>query len=99
MVRVPSLEADQNVELADVEEMDQALELVLGELRAQHEALESESVQEELNSVSLNDIVGVDDCLALENSKLQESEKDDEFLQVRLALNIEMLKSLNYIND
>lgn len=47
-----------------MEEVNQTLELVLGELRAQHEALKSKAVEEKLDAISLDDIIRVDHGLA-----------------------------------
>ncbi len=76
------MQTNHDVELPDMEEMDQTFELVLWKLRAQNEALQGETIQEELNSVSLNNVIGIDKSLALKDSQFQESEQDDELLHV-----------------
>jgi hypothetical protein len=51
-----------------VEEVDETLELVLGQLRTQHETLQGKAIQEQLYAVSLHDVVRVNHCLALQNT-------------------------------
>jgi hypothetical protein len=65
-----------------MEKMDQTLELVLGKLWAQNEAFQGETIQEKFYSVGLNNIIGIDQCLAFKDSQFQESEQDDELLHV-----------------
>ena len=91
LMRVPGLQDYHDAELPDVEEVNQALELVLRELWAQHEGLEVETTQEKLYSVRLDDVIGVDQRLPLQDSKLKEGEQDYKFLQVRLTLNVVVL--------
>ena len=62
------MENYQNVELANMEVMDQTLERVLGQIGAQHEALEEEAVEEELDAICLDDIVGIDHGLAFQDA-------------------------------
>jgi len=66
--RVASLENDQNAELADVEEVNQTLELILGELGTQYETLQGKAIQEQLNAVSLHDVVCVNHGLSFQNA-------------------------------
>lgn len=47
-----------------MEEVNQTLELVLRELRAQYETLQSKAVEEELDAICLDDVIRVDHCLA-----------------------------------
>jgi hypothetical protein len=61
-----------------MEEMNKTLELILGELWAQHKRFQAKAIQEKLNTISLDYIICVDKCLAFQNSKFQESEEDDE---------------------
>ena len=51
-----------------MEVMDQTLERVLGQIGAQHEALEEEAVEEELDAICLDDIVGIDHCFAFQDT-------------------------------
>ena len=62
------MENYQDVELANMEVMDQTLERVLGQIGAQHETLQEEAVEEELDAICLDDIVGIDHCLAFQDA-------------------------------
>ena len=79
-----------------MEEMDQTLKLILGKLWAQNETFQGETIQEKFYSVGLNNIIGIYQSFAFKDSQFQESEQDDELLHVWLALNIVMLKCLDY---
>jgi hypothetical protein len=93
---VASLEDDHDVELSDVEEVNETLELILRQFRAQHETLQGKSVQEKLNSIGLDDVISVYQGLALEDTELQKCKEDNEFFEIRLTLDVVVLKSLNY---
>jgi hypothetical protein len=93
---VASLQHDHDVELSNVEEVNQTLELILRQFRAQHETLQGKSVQEKLYSIGLDDVISVYQGLALQDTELQEGKEDDEFFEIRLALDVVVLKSLNY---
>jgi len=80
LVRVAGLEADQDLELANVEEVDQTLQLVLWELWAKDEGLHGEPIQEELDAIGLDHIIRIDDCLPLKDAELQEGKEDDKLL-------------------
>lgn len=64
---VARLHDDHDVELADVEEVDEGLELVLGHFGVQHEAADVETTQEHFYTVSLNNIIDIDQDLALKD--------------------------------
>jgi hypothetical protein len=51
-----------------VEKVDETLELILGQFRAQHEALKGKSIQEELYAICLDYVIGVYHCLAFQYS-------------------------------
>lgn len=84
------------VELSNVEKVDETLELILRQFRAQHEALQGKSIQEELYAICLDYVIGVYHCLAFQYSELQKSKEDNKLLEVRLALDIVVFESLNY---
>lgn len=92
---VASLQDDHDVELSDVEEVNETLELILRQFRAQHETLQGKSVQEKLDSIGLDDVISVYQGLALQDTELQECKEDDEFFEIRLTLYVVVLKSLN----
>ena len=79
-----------------MEKVDETLELILGQFRAQHEALQGKSIQEELYAICLDYVIGVYHCLAFQYSELQKSKEDNKLLEVRLALDIVVFESLNY---
>ena len=89
------MQDDHDVELSNVEEVNETLELILRQFRAQHETLQGKSVQEKLDSIGLNDVIGVYQGLALQDTELQECKEDDEFFEIRLTLDVVVLKSLN----
>ncbi len=51
-----------------MEEVNQTLELVLGELGTQDETLQGKAIQEQLNAVRLHDVIRVYHCLAFQNA-------------------------------
>ena len=61
------MEHDYDVKLANVEEVNDAADLIFGHVRCQDESLKTNSVQKKFNSVCLNDIVADDNCFALHN--------------------------------
>lgn len=79
--------------------MNKTLELILRKFWAQHKGFQAKTIQEKLYTISLDYVICVDKCLAFQNSKLQESEEDNELFKIRLALDIIMLKSLKSALD
>jgi hypothetical protein len=51
-----------------VEEVNQTFELILGELGTQYETLQGKTIQEQLNAVSLHDVVRVYHGLSFQNA-------------------------------
>lgn len=62
---VASVKHDYDVKLANVEEVNDAADLILGHVRCQDESLKTKSVQKKFDSVCLNNIVANDNCFAL----------------------------------
>jgi len=79
--------------LPNVEEVNNTADLVLGHVWGQHETLQTESVQEKLNPVCLDDVVTQNHCLALHDCQLDEGEEQNELVQVLFAHYIQVVNA------
>lgn len=93
---ISSLQDYQDFELPDVEEMNEGLNLVLWVFWVENKGLNLKFAQEHLQTVSLNNIVRVYYGFPIKDIELQQSKQDDEFIEIGLTQDIEMLNSFDY---
>jgi len=97
-LRVSSVELDDDIELADVEEVNNGLSLILGHIGSTHERFHVESVEENFDPVGLDDVLGEYDSLAFNNGHFEESEQEDVAVEAGLTNRIEVLGSLEPVD-
>lgn len=95
---VPSVKLDDHIELANVEEVNDRLSLILGHVGSTHERLHVESVEEDFDPVSLDDVLCEYDSLAFNNGHFEESEQEDVAVEAGLTNGIEVLCSLEPVD-
>lgn len=82
---VASVELNNHIELANMEEVANGLDLVLCHVRGEYKGFHVEAIEEYFDSVSLNHVFSKDDSLALNNRHLKQAEQEDEPIQAGLT--------------